>query len=198
MSFYRNQLEAWLKTFNIKADRVLDLGGAANPIRSRVKSFEAKEYVCFDSGAEESKTDYFKFDINLPLEQLTGYNEGSFKFDCLFCLEVFEYVWNPVEAFRNVSRLLCDDGVAYISFPAIYPVHNPTEIDFLRYTKRAIEKYCELNKFEIIELIPRVATAREELSSFYSKEGMHPVRGSDLPFDIGYLLKIRKPYQIPF
>jgi len=192
MSYYRDQLETWLKTINIKAERVLDLGGAANPVTNRLGSFEANEYVCFDNGKEEAKVQYINFDINESLSKL-GYDEKSFKFDCIFCLEVFEYVWNPVQAIDNIYNLLMPDGFAYISFPSIYPVHNPEEIDYLRYTKKAIEKYMDLVGLVIKSIQPRVATAGwDELSGFYSKEGMHPVRGSKLPFHIGYLVKVNK------
>lgn len=205
MSYYRRQLEEWLKTINVKAERVLDIGGASNPARSRVNSFEVQECVFFDNGAEEAKVEYMPFDINLPLTQLTGYeaelqkdefgqlNKTTFKFDVIFCLEVFEYVWNPVQAVKNIYDLMSNDSVAYISFPAIYPVHNPVDIDYLRYTKNVIQKYLEDTGFQKIVIKAREATAgREALANFYRSEGMHPVRNSALPFDIGYLVKARK------
>lgn len=196
MSYYREQLEKWLKTIDVDADRVIDVGGSANPVISRVKSFKSNEYICFDLGKEEPKMEYVKFDLNLPLEQLAGYDEKSFGYDCLFCLEVFEYIWNPVEAFKNLNRLMCKDGIAYISFPAIYPVHNPVEIDYLRFTKASIEKYLAEFKFSVASITPRVATEGvQSLSEFYSKEGMHPVRGSALPFHIGYLVKAYKSFE---
>jgi SAM-dependent methyltransferase len=197
MSYYREQLEAWLKQINIKTDRVLDIGGASNPVNYRVNSFQADEFVCLDLGIEEPKIPYIKFDINKPIgEQLEGYDKKSFKFNCVFCLEVFEYVWNPFIAMKNIRKVMAEDGFAYVSFPSIYPVHNPLEIDYLRYTRKAIEKYAHVLNLEIKEIIPRVATAgREKLAEFYSLEGMHPVKGVDLPFDIGYLVKFYKAFE---
>lgn len=204
MSYYRNQLETWLKNINVKTERVLDLGGASNPVRYRVNSWDVQECVFLDRGIEEAKVEYIPFDINLPLDQLQGYykkgiGEGVveinplFQFDALFCLEVFEYVWNPVQAIGNIWNLMNNDSVAYISFPAIYPVHNPIEIDYLRYTQRAISHYFNMFKFDQVEIVPRVASkGRADLARFYSNEGMHPVRGSDVPFDIGYMIKARK------
>jgi len=195
MSLCRNHLESWLGKIDIKADRVLDLGGAANPVVRRLRSFEAGEYVCFDLGVEEPKIEYIKFDINLPLEQLKGYDDKSLKFDCLFCLEVFEYVWDPVEAMNNIYRLLCEDGTAYISFLSIYPVHNPVQADSLRYTRQVIEKYLSLYNFKVLEIVPRIATdGAESLGRFYAEEGMHALKGSGLPYDIGYLVKATKTY----
>lgn len=204
MSFYRDQLEKWLRTINIKTERVLDLGGASNPVRTRLGKVDVQEWVFFDNGSESAKVTFIPFDINLPLDQLEGYykkgiGEGVveinslFQFDALFCLEVFEYVWNPVQAIKNIYDLMKNDSVTYVSFPAIYPVHNPVEIDYLRYTKAVIQKYFEMANFKNIEITARVATRGAMcLGEFYGLEGMHPVKRSSLPYDIGYMVKARK------
>lgn len=198
MSLYREQLETWLKSIHVKTERVVDVGGASNPVRNRVASWEVQECVFLDLGREKPVVEFIDFDINLPFEeQFFGYRlqdvEKVFKFDALFCLEVFEYVWDPVQAMKNIWQLMNKDSVAYISFPAIYPVHNPIEIDYLRYTRQAILKYLTMFHFTQIEIANREATkGRNVLADFYGLEGMHPVRGSDLPFDIGYLVKARK------
>lgn len=203
MSYYRNQLENWLANISVNSERVLDLGGASNPVRTRVNTWNVEDCVFFDNGAEAAKVDYIPFDINLPVvDQLKGYEsyfkkiEGRpnpFEFDAIFCLEVFEYVWNPVQAITNIWEMMSKDSITYISFPAIYPVHQPWEIDCLRYTQKAIEKYLSLFPFQQIEITPRVATqGKGALSQFYSQEGMHPLRGSQLPYDIGYLVKARR------
>ena len=115
------------------------------------------------------------------------------KFNMIFCLEVMEYVWNPVLAIQNIYDLLENDGFAYISFPAIYPVHNPVEIDSLRYTKQVIERYLKMAGFDRWEIKAREATkGRDLLAMFYGEERMHPLRKSELPFNIGYLVKAYK------
>lgn len=192
-SYYRQQLERWLKQINIKTDRVADIGGAANPVPSRLGSYQANEYVCFDNGVEKAKTQYIQFDINEPIKQLDSYDEQVLVFDVVFCLEVFEYVWNPLRAIKNIHKLLTVGGIAYVSFPAIYPVHNPVEIDYLRYTKRAVELYLTKAGFREWFITPRVASeGRNTLAKFYAEEKMHPLKHSELPFDIGYLVKAIK------
>jgi len=198
MSKFREQLETWLHTIDVKAERVLDLGGASNPVRTRVKSWKVEECTFFDIGIEKAVVEYIPFDINLSLDsQFRGYRlediEKSLRFDVIFCLELFEYIWNPVQAMKNIYDLLQHDGIAYVSFCSIYPVHNPVEIDYMRLTKRAIEKYCEIVGFEIKEIVSRKATrGRLGLGGFYIEEGMHPVRKSELPFDLGYMCKFYK------
>lgn len=202
MSFYRDQLENWLKTIDVKAGRVLDIGGGANPVKGRTRSWDVREYYILDNMAEDFNidfgiaNDYFNDDINdhLDFTERQYAPLGGFNLDVIFCLEVFEYVWNPWQAIRNISNnLIISGGIAYISFPAIYPVHNPKEIDYLRYTKKGIEKL--LRKAELFPwtITPRVATkGRQALADFYRLEGMHPVKGDDVIYDIGYLVEARK------
>jgi len=51
----RQQLEAWLKTLEVRG-RVLDIGGSANTLEGRVKIFEPKEYLIMDNNAEKNIT----------------------------------------------------------------------------------------------------------------------------------------------
>jgi SAM-dependent methyltransferase len=189
MSYYRDQLEAWLKTIDVRADSVLDIGGGANPVKGRTKSWEVRAYQILDNNAEGEFSPYFKYDLNDILPTSLAWH----KFDVIFCLEVFEYIFNPLVSLNRIFLMLETDGILYISFPAIYPVHNPREIDYLRYTKKGIEKLLEKAMFSSWEIIPRVATkGRQALSEFYSLEGMHPVKGDDIIFDIGYMCKCIK------
>lgn len=190
MSLYRNQLEAWLKNIEVECDKVLDVGGGELPIKKRVKSFNVNNYKVLDNDAQFAP-DYFA-DLNYPL-MLQEHVMFESQFNVLFCLEVFEYIWNPSRAMENLWHLLVKDGVAYISFPTIYPLHNPPGIDYLRYTKNAVEKLLEQAGFRTWEITPRKATTGAGyLRDFYMSEGMHPMRNTDEIYDIGYMVKAIK------
>ena len=115
MSYFRNQLEDWLKTIDVKADRVLDVGGGANPVKGRTKSWDVKEYKILDNGLEKMKQwPDIVADINNRGEIIDRHQKSIVekqklvldKFDQVFCLEVMEYIYNPLEALRNIKRLL--------------------------------------------------------------------------------------------
>lgn len=185
MSYFRNQLENWLKTIDVETESVLDVGGSAQSVKDRVKSWKVEKYKILDNGQESGeKPDYFQ-DLNKPFV----FEE---KVDMVFCLEVFEYIWNPVEALGNLNDCLEPGGIVYISFPTIYPLHAPQGTDYLRYTKYGIIKLLGETGFTDIEITPRVATAVGQLSSFYSQEGMHPLKGTPDIYDIGYMVKAIK------
>ena len=44
------------------------------------------------------------------------------------------------------------NSILYISFHFIYPAHNPTEQDYLRYTPNGAVKLLEETGFRIIEI----------------------------------------------
>ena len=193
MSFYREQLEGWLKTIDVKANRVLDVGGSANTIKGRTKSWDVKEYKILDNNNEKdwhdkwTEPDYV-YDICTRKPLFDPEELG--KFDVIFCLEVAEYWTNANNAVANIYKLLRSGGFLYISFPSLYPCHNPLQQDRLRFTRSWIE--WALQGYEEVEIIPRVATeGRAALADFYSLERMRAAKTEDI-FNIGYMAKCQR------
>ena len=199
-SFTRIQLEAWLKAINVPADsKVLDIGGSQNPVVNRIEqeNILSSEFMILDleePHEKEEKPD-FTGDLNKFLGELKTYCiDGCITelFDIAFCMEVSEYWWNQVQALNNINYLLKNDGILYISFHFIYPVHNPTDQDYLRYTKRGVEKLLEETGFEIVEIKPRLLRELGFAYGLYSREEMRPARGYDFHNWAGCLVKAQK------
>ena len=186
----------------MKADRVLDVGGGSNPIRGRTRSWEVKEYKILDSELESPKQKVdILYDLNENLKCGCGMKpkhiigplfEYQDRFNMAFCLEVMEYIWNPVTALNNINYFLKKDGILYISFPFVYPHHNPEKYDYLRYTGWGVERLLEKTGFYIKEVTARLETEPYLLQNFYRKEKMHPSRDYDNHSEIGYLVKAKK------
>lgn len=150
-SSYRMELDRWLSQVDVKANRLLDIGGAQLPVKGRTKSWDVKEYCIADlpePHVNSPKPD-LELDLNYPLE----YNVAQY--DVIFCLEVFDYIFNPVQAFDNIFDLLKMDGKAYVSFGLVYPTHNPIEDDMLRYTEFAIRRLCRESGLILVDLFKR-------------------------------------------
>ncbi len=194
-SYFRQQLENWLKTIDIIADRVLDVGGGANPIKGRTKTWKVKEYKIFDNELEKakSKPDY-KGDLNIeitlnPIIQKICWEDGFF--DIIFCLEVMEYIWDPRTAVKNLWLMLKECGILYISFPFIYPIHEPKEYDYLRYTYFGIVKLLESAGFKKWEIWPRIEDGNIKIRDWFASEKMHLAKDFNHSI-IGYLVKAIK------
>ena len=203
-SFTRIQLEKWLAEKSIKADKVLDIGGSQLPITHRLKDWDVNEYKILDLNEphENAKEPDIICDLNdrqenLPVNQSTSSDFCSYgdieerQFNLAFCMEVTEYWWNPVQALENINSLLKEGGLLYISFHFIYPVHNPVDQDYLRYTPRGVEKLLEETGFEIIEHAHRTA---EKLDINYTAqiEKMRPAKAYRNHQQIGSLIIAKK------
>lgn len=183
MSFYRDQLEKWLGKIDVIADRVADIGGGANPAYHRVRSWNVKNYMIFDNKLEEMKQEpSIVCDLNKKIDT-------NLDFDIVFCLEVFEYIFDPIQAIKNIHTLLKQGGIAYLSFPFIYPIHSPHQNDYLRYTRYGILKLLEIAGLKVVEMIGREAKEPKKLLAFYESDGMHIKADSTIT---GYLVKCVK------
>jgi len=191
-SYTRQQLENWLKKIDVKTDKVLDVGGAQNPIKGRTKNWNVKDYKILDlKQPHHSKTEIdFVWDINNWIENSGRENEIE-DFDIVFCLEVSEYLWDTASAFNNLNWFLKKGGILYISFHFLYPHHNPEGKDYLRYTKWGVEKLLKETRFKIDEIIPRLA---ENIgpNALYIAEEMRPSKEYKGHDEVGYLVKAIK------
>lgn len=188
-SYQRIQIENWLKTIDVKADRVLDIGGSQLPIKGRTKSWDVKDYKILDleEPHENNAPADIIFDINKPFEGKIILND--FNFDVAFCIEVSEYWYDPWEAIDNIYKMLKDRGILYITFTFIYGYHKPEGTDLLRYTPVGAERLLKEARFEILEHIYK-KTNGDLLEKFWLEEKMKvlPVfRGV-----VGSMIKARK------
>lgn len=195
-SYTRQQLESWLKTIEVVSGKVLDVGGSQNPVTKRLMNtaIQWDEYKILDLEVPHQCKQ--KPDIVCDLNEMIGVTfpdkdvDYFETFDTVFCLEVSEYWWNPFIAISNLALLLKKGGILYISFHFIYPVHNPVENDYLRYTDKGVLKLLEETGFQIVENVLRTADS-DSLSKFYSKEKMRPVKYYNQKI-VGNLIKAKK------
>lgn len=179
MSYYRQQLEDWLKTVIVKADKVFDVGGDQGHVEERVGVWDVKEYRILD----------------LPDYDLQEADNGDLsslgKADIVFCLEVFDYIKDPVMAFENLYKLAKIRGKIYVTFPFVYPHHNEIELDGLRYTQQSIEWLAGRSKLKIKNLWYRIDKS-DLLQQFYAADGMHPAKGYNHHNVTGFIVEFEK------
>lgn len=174
MSWYRHQLEAWLAELDVKAGTVLDIGGKQGEVKKRTKSWDVKEYKVLDIP---------EFDI----EKNRIFEEA----DIIFCLEVFEYLINPLEAMKNIKLTLKKGGKAYITFAFAYPHHNELELDSLRYTETGIKRIVNKVGLKVTDI--RYRTDRTGLlKAFYQEDGMHPSKQYHHHDVTGFIVEVTK------
>lgn len=189
-SHSRLQLEEWLGAIMVSG-KILDVGGAQKPIKNRIKKMEGCEFTILDLEKPhelKQKPDIIE-DINLYRIPSIHHFE---KYDIAFCIEVSEYLFNPIMAIKNIKEYLKPDGILYMSFPFIYPVHEPVEFDYLRYTPRGVEKLMEEAGFEIIETTPKILKHPGFINTLIFGEQMKPAKNYPNHSWQGVMIKAKK------
>ncbi len=111
--------------------------------------------------------------------------------DVIFCLEVFEYLINPLQAMENLVDMLKDKGKIYATFQFIYPAHNELELDSLRYTENGVRRLAELAGLTVKKTWYRVDRSGL-LQRFYAADGMHPSKQYRHHDATGFIMELTK------
>ena len=124
---------------------VLDIGSADRWLESAL--FPSARYVAFDYPATAcnlygTRPDVFGDAAYLP------FADGVV--DAVACYEVLEHVADPDRVLAEIRRVLSPGGVAELSMPFLYPVHD-APYDYQRWTrhgwdKRAMKAGLELER----------------------------------------------------
>lgn len=204
MSLSRNQLNEYLKTINIEGKHVLDVGVQDKPT-GRLTQGTYKSYDTLDIDPQWRPT--IVGDLNDPKftekvlgatarpEQAPVKHIFDVGFDVVFCIEVLEHCWNPVQAVANLSQVMKTGGDLYISTPFINPHHD--YVDYLRFTNEWYRDVLPRFGLQIVEIRERRATAgKTQLAAFFGMEGLRvskirPEYGN-YTFPIGYIVHARK------
>lgn len=195
-SYYKQQLNDFVAQQRVSAKVVFDIGGAQHPIKGRTASWEVEDYKIVDleiPHVELQRPDIVH-DMNHELIRQLNHPLSQYKdkVDLIYCLGVFDYVINPNIAMETIKKLLAPDGIAWIEFPFVYPIHNPVEEEGCRYSEgciRRLAKQAGLNIEEIIYKRPKPDNPYLQL--FYQADGMRAARGVDHNV-IGYICKLKK------
>lgn len=195
MSLYKDQLISYLKGKDLKGQRILSIGSQHDD-RKYFKSVECEKWMTMDISSEfkpdvlyDVNKDLFGFDGDslLPLEYFDS-------FDVILAFELWDYIYDPMTAHKNILSLLKTDGLYMGSYPFVYPHHEPVEDDALRYTDFGIKKIMTKAGFRTVEVVERVATlGKENLANFINAEGLRlSKKMQPYSYPVGYIVTGKK------
>lgn len=196
MSYIKQQLKDYLGGIEVAGDAALSIG-AQHDDREYFKRCEFKEWMTLDVNRDFTPT--LCYDMNKPVMDEAGEPGVEFsyleKFDYVFAFELWEYIYDPLTAHKNIYSLLKPGGTYMGSYVFVYPHHNPVGKDLFRYTDWGVRRLLEAAGFRDIVIMPRLATAgREDLARFVLNEQMRLSRELAAAYDypIGYIVTAKK------
>lgn len=145
--FSRKPLYKKIKEYApLLAGKILDFGCGGKPYKSLFVN--AQQYIGVDYASEghdhtNENIEFYYDGKTLPFED----NE----FDNIFSSEVMEHVFNPLEIFQELHRVLKPGGKLLFSCPFVFPEHE-VPVDFARYSQYALKYMLEEKGFQIIKI----------------------------------------------
>lgn len=185
-SYYKQQLNDFVASQDVKADFVYDIGGAQHPIKGRTASWDVKEYKIVDLKVPHVELQHP--DIEQDMNEVW---DDPFPADLIYCLGVSDYIINPNIFMANISNALAEHGTAWVEFPFAYAHHNPVDDEGCRYSEGCIKRLAKQANLEIVEIIRKMERSGL-LRQWYSVEGQRAAR--DYPYHgvTGFIVRFTK------
>ncbi len=89
-------------------------------------------------------------DVILDVTAGLPFADGSF--DTVFCCSVLEHTVEPWQAFSEMRRVLSPRGVAVLSVPFVFPLHDEPH-DYYRFTLYGVKYLAQQTGFEIEKIV---------------------------------------------
>lgn len=172
-SYYKQQLNDWKRSLDVKAKTVFDIGGSQDPIKGMTNSWDVEDYRIID--LPEPHVEKVKPDIAHDMNKVWV---GAATADLIFCLGVSDYIINPNIFMDNIRKMLAVGGTAWVEFPFVYPIHNPVDDEGCRYSEGCIRRLAKQAGLKIEEIIyKRPKPDNPYLIKFYRYDGMRAADG---------------------
>lgn len=136
--------------------KVLDVGAGCCRYRSLFdhcdyKTQDFAQYKGTQTGLTAGKFEYGHIDYVCDITSIPVSNET---FDALLCTEVLEHVPNPLEALRELARILRKGGSLFLTAPLGCGLHQMPYIFYGGFTPSFYRRFLPQFGLEIVELRP--------------------------------------------
>jgi SAM-dependent methyltransferase len=143
----RKAVRIWIRQC-APGGRVLDVGGGTSFVQSVIeREVPGAHYVSGDIAAT-NKTTVVLDATALPIADASV--------DAVLALEVLEHLPRPERMLREVARVLRADGLAILSVPFMFGVHDFR--DYFRFTPLGFSTLLEQHDLQLVALRPRGGT----------------------------------------
>lgn len=119
---------------------------------------ELKLIDCAHTDILDFKEDSGLFDLDVDWKSISNsndedskfYKEGEYNF--VFCNQVFEHIFSPIQAIKNIHYITKKNGYAWITVPTINCIHGDPYFYSAGYHPRYLDRLCKSAGFEVIHI----------------------------------------------
>jgi len=169
MSHYKDNLRGILKQYQLVGD-TLSIGAQVDD-RDYFSYADTPVFKTLDIDTQFNPD--LVWNMNRPIlddEGGTDFHDHYMQYDNVLALNLWEYIFDPMTAHRNLHFFLKTGGTYMGSYVFVYGKHNPAGTDYLRYTDDGIRKLLTQSLFSNIQITP--IKSNDLLTTFYESEGL--------------------------
>ena len=104
----------------------------------------------------EEDSGLFDLDVDWKTIHNSHNNVSKFykesEYDFVFCNQVFEHIFSPIQAIKNIHYVTKKNGYVWISVPTINCIHGDPYFYSAGYHPRYLERLCKGSGFEVIHI----------------------------------------------
>tara|TARA_Y100000768_G_C23973445_1_gene681766 strand:- start:245 stop:1003 length:759 start_codon:yes stop_codon:yes gene_type:complete len=98
----------------------------------------------------------FDLDKDWETDNKTDVNKSNIykecEYDIVFCNQVFEHIFSPIQAIKNINYITKKNGYVWISVPTINCIHGDPYFYSSGYHPRYLYRLCKENGFDIMHI----------------------------------------------
>jgi len=145
--------------------KLLDLGCGKVPLFDVYRDF-VTDSICVDWGNSPHKCAHL--DVECDLTQKLPFSNNEF--DTIILSDVLEHIPDPGRLWREMSRVLAQEGRVLMNVPFFYWLHEQPH-DYYRYTEFALRRFAEMAGMKVIHLAP-IGGAPEVIADIIAKNAL--------------------------
>ena len=131
--------------------KVAIVSGSNDEPELKLINYEKLDILDFDedTGLFDLDKDWKEIN-NLNNDKSKSYKESEY--NIVFCNQVFEHIFSPIQAIKNIYYITEKNGYVWISVPTINCIHGDPYFYSSGYHPRYLDRLCKEAGFEIIHI----------------------------------------------
>lgn len=136
--------------------RLIDVGAGEGVYKSLFThcDYKAQDFCQYSGTSEGTQQEGWNYDSIDYVCDITSIPVSDQSFDVALCTEVLEHVPRPIEALKEIGRILKTNGILYLSAPLGSGLHQQPFHFYGGFTPHFYRKFLVEFGFEVIEIKP--------------------------------------------
>ena len=130
--------------------RVAVISGSLGEAELKLINYDSVDLLNYEEIYNSFNLDDDWRDYNNNINQ--DFSRQSSKYDFVFCNQVLEHIYSPIQGIKNIYYITKNNGYAFISIPTINRIHGEPHFYSTGYHPRYLNRLCREAGFKVLHI----------------------------------------------